>query len=161
METFSKWKNSSAYFRKLMWKSIPWDFQPKATKCQIKILSQKHSLFHVTRDLDSSNVFAKTRKWIKILWFPKVQMFVTNNPYERCMGHFRHQGRRTTLRFKINLSLMHLNVKNSLPGIWLFLTWGILITLLKNNFENFEVWLRCIWKWSKILCLTCTPFKQP
>ena len=29
--TFVEGKNSSAYFRKLIWTSIPWEFQPKAT----------------------------------------------------------------------------------------------------------------------------------
>ena len=56
-------------------------------------------LFHVTRALDPSNKFGTTKKWVKILLFPKFKMFVIEktllthlfSPFYS-MGHFSYEG---------------------------------------------------------------------
>ena len=53
MVTIAKGKNSSAYFRMLMWTSIPWEFQTKAT---IKKMSHPIPLFRVTRAVNATGL---------------------------------------------------------------------------------------------------------
>ena len=57
MATFVKGKNSSAYFKKLTWTSIPWEFQSKATLISLEKMLQPTPLFSVTRALYPGNMF--------------------------------------------------------------------------------------------------------
>ena len=59
MATVVKKKNFPAYFRKLMWTSIPWEFQPKATIISLKKMLQPAPLFLVTRVQDHLNFIRK------------------------------------------------------------------------------------------------------
>ena len=72
MTTVAKRKVSSAYFRELMWASIPWEFQPKATIIPLEKMSLPAPLFPVGMAMFPSNGFVTTKKWAKILWLSDI-----------------------------------------------------------------------------------------
>ena len=64
MATVVKGKNSSAYFRKLMWTSTPREFHPKATIISLEKISHPVQLFPINRALDPSNRFVTKKKFM-------------------------------------------------------------------------------------------------
>ena len=114
MTTVAKGKNSSARFRKLMWKyslrlSAHNNYYFFRNNVATRPINQGY------RALNPSNMFVTTRKWVKMLLFPNIcdkKMFVIKRfswqIYFLCfihMAHFSHKACRTTLKFEKEISL--------------------------------------------------------